>query len=399
MIKIITEKCVGCNACVKVCPFAAISLVAKKAVINDTVCTLCKACLPSCKFNAIAYQEEKTPQSHQQDLTGYKGVWVYGELARDNKPASVVYELLTKARELAKSLHTYPAVVVIGPHQAQEHFSLLKEYGAQKIFFAAHDQYKHFISEVFADAFFNVVKKHKPDIILAGATTIGRSLMPRLAVKLQTGLTADCTELHIDPQSRLLIQTRPAFGGNIMASIITNHTKPQMATVRHRVMKAVSLHGENTTGEIIEEKLVPSKSAVEFVKFIKEETTMVNIAEAEIIVSGGRGIGGKENFALIEELAKTLNAAVGASRAAVDNNWVPYSHQVGQTGTTVSPKIYIACGISGQIQHLVGMQSSDIIIAINKDPDAPIFKIADHGIVGDVFKVIPALIKRFRARK
>jgi len=396
MIKIINEKCVGCTACVKVCPFSAISMVSKKAVIDYHTCTLCKACVPSCKFSAIIYEEEKSAAPHKQDISGYSGVWVYGELTREYKPASVVLELLTKARDLAKDLKTYTAVVVIGPSAARSNFEVLKEYGADKIFFAHNEHYKHYLSEVFADAFFQVVKRHKPDIILAGATTIGRSLMPRLAVQLQTGLTADCTELHIDPKERLLIQTRPAFGGNIMACIITRNTKPQMATVRHRVMKAAAQ--KNPTCEIIEEKATPVKTGVEFIKFIKEETSKVNLAEANIIISGGRGIGAKENFALIEQFAESLNAAVGASRAAVDSGWIPYSHQVGQTGTTVSPKIYIACGISGQIQHLVGMQSSDIIVAINKDPDAPIFKVADYGIVGDLFKVIPALIKRFKAK-
>lgn len=397
MIKIITDKCIGCTACVKVCPFSAISMVSKKAVIDYHTCTLCKACVPSCKFSAIIYEEEKSAAPHKQDTSGYSGVWVYGELTRDYKPASVSLELLTKARDLAKDLKTYTAVVVIGPSAAKQHLDVLKEYGADKIFFVHNEHYKHYLSEVFSEAFFQVVKKHKPDIILAGATTIGRSLMPRLAVQLQTGLTADCTELHIDPKERLLIQTRPAFGGNIMACIITRNTKPQMATVRHRVMKA-SAH-KNPKCEIIEEKTTPSKTGVEFIKFLKEETSKVNIAEANIIISGGRGIGAKENFALIEQFAESLNAAVGASRAAVDSGWIPYSHQVGQTGTTVSPKIYIACGISGQIQHLVGMQSSDIIVAINKDPDAPIFKVADYGIVGDLFKVIPALIKRFKAQK
>lgn len=396
MLKIIAEKCVGCAACVKACPFAAITMVNKKAVIDLEKCTLCKACIPSCKFKAIVIEDEE-PGAATPDRTGYKGVWVFGELTREYKPAPVVYELLSKGRELARDLGTYTAVLVIGPQKAKESLSSLQEYGAEKVFLVADERFKQYLSDLYADACFQLVTRHKPDIILAGATTIGRSLMPRLAVKLQTGLTADCTELHIDSAERLLIQTRPAFGGNIMACIITRRTKPQMATVRHRVMKAIPVNAQAAPLEIIEEKAGTYASAVSFLRFVKEETSSVNLAEADIIVSGGRGMGSKEHFALIEEFARTLNAAVGASRAAVDSGWMPYSHQVGQTGTTVSPKTYIACGISGQIQHLVGMQSSDVIIAVNKDPDAPIFKIADYGIVGDLFKVIPALIKRFNA--
>ncbi len=395
MIKIIADKCVGCTACVKVCPFSAITMVNKKAVIDLEKCTLCKVCIPSCTFKAIVFEEEEPVVS--RDLSGYKGVWVFGELTREYKPASVVYELLSKGRELAQALGTYTGVMVVGPQKARESLQSLQDYGAEKVFLITDERFKHYISDLYAQACVQLVERHKPDIILAGATTIGRSLMPRLAVKLQTGLTADCTELHIDAQERLLIQTRPAFGGNIMACIITKRTKPQMATVRHRVMKAVPVKGRPAKMEIIEDECGNHTSSVQFLRFIREEISSVNLAEADIIVSGGRGIGSKEHFALIEELAKTLNAAVGASRAAVDSGWMPYSHQVGQTGTTVSPKVYIACGISGQIQHLVGMQSSEVIIAINKDPDAPIFKIADHGIVGDLFKVIPALIKRFNA--
>jgi electron transfer flavoprotein alpha subunit len=241
------------------------------------------------------------------------------------------------------------------------------------------------------------VEKYKPEILLCGATTMGRSLISRVAVKIYAGLTADCTGLDIDAKERLLLQTRPAFGGNIMATIITPTHRPQMATVRHKVMKEAPIQ-KGRKGELIEETadeaLLSSRSKL--IEIIEEIESTVNLTEADIIVSGGRGLRGPENFKIIEELALAVGGAVGASRAAVDAGWMPYSHQVGQTGKTVCPKIYIACGISGQIQHLIGMQSSKIIVAINKDSEAPIFKVATYGIVDDLFKVVPILAKKFK---
>jgi electron transfer flavoprotein alpha subunit len=234
-------------------------------------------------------------------------------------------------------------------------------------------------------------------VFLCGASTIGRSLVSRVAVRVNAGLTADCTGLAIDPKTLNLLQTRPAFGGNIMATIETPNARPQMATVRHKVMKEAEVNpsrkGE-VSMETIAEVLLQSKARR--LKFVPETETTMNIAEANIIVSGGRGLQTAENFALLRELADVIGAGVGASRAAVDSNWIPYSHQVGQTGKTVCPKIYIAAGISGQIQHLAGMQSSDIIVAINKDADAPIFKVATYGIVGDLFEILPLLTQQFR---
>ncbi len=222
-------------------------------------------------------------------------------------------------------------------------------------------------------------------------------MIARVAVKIHTGLTADCTELDIDPTDKMLQQTRPAFGGNIMATILCKNHRPQMATVRHKVFKEIAAD-TSRKGEVIEEKVTPDLlvSRTKIMDIIEEVVETVNLSEADIIVSGGRGMKSPENFALLEELAKVLGAAVGASRAAVDSGWIPYSHQVGQTGKTVCPKLYIACGISGQIQHLVGMQSSDTIIAINSDPHAPIFTVADYGIVGDLFQVVPLLTRKFK---
>lgn len=273
----------------------------------------------------------------------------------------------------------------------------LGERGADKVYLVDNPALKAFQDDPYTEVMVRLIEEYKPEVILCGATTIGRSLISRVAIKVNAGLTADCTGLDIDEKERLLLQTRPAFGGNIMATIITPNHRPQMATVRHKVMKEAPLQ-PGRAAEIIS-KAYPEEvfsSRTKLLEMVEEPGETVNLSEADIIVSGGRGMASKENFALLEELAKTLGGAVGASRSAVDADWIPYSHQVGQTGKTVVPKLYIACGISGQIQHLIGMQSSRIIVAINKDPDAPIFKVATYGIVGDVNEILPALIKEFK---
>ena len=393
-IRVIKDKCVGCGLCVKVCPQGAITLVDKKAVIDVDKCTFCGACVSACKFAAIVI--EKGERVARQDIKSYQGVWVFAE-QHQGEIAPVVFELLAKARQLADDLGTYVGAVFLGSNIKAKAQELIWR-GADKVFLVEDESLANYVAESYSQAIISLVNKYKPEIFLAGATSCGRSLVSRVAVKLYTGLTADCTDLDIDKEKKILIQTRPAFGGNIMAQIISPDFRPQMATVRHKVMPEAK-PDKTRKGEIIEEKIEKNllASVVEFLKFVKEEGGSVNLAEADIIVSGGRGLQKPENFSLIRELAETLNAAVGASRAAVDAGWIPYSHQVGQTGRTVCPKIYIACGISGQIQHLVGMQSSKIIVAINKDPDAPIFKVANYGLVGDLFKIIPALIKNLKA--
>jgi electron transfer flavoprotein alpha subunit len=255
-----------------------------------------------------------------------------------------------------------------------------------------------FDEDVQAELVSQILLEKKPEIFLGGGTVVGRSLLPRVAARILTGLTADCTELSIDPETQLLKQTRPAFGGNIMATILTQNHRPQMATVRHKVMTPAAKVSE-PKGKVIELKHIPiPKSKLEFLEFVEEKTATVNLVEADVIVSGGRGIKDPKNFTLIEQLALATGGAVGASRAAVDAGWIPYSHQVGQTGKTVKPTVYIACGISGAIQHLAGMKASDMIIAINSDPNAPIFDVAHYGIVGDLFQVVPELIKRLEAQ-
>ncbi len=269
-------------------------------------------------------------------------------------------------------------------------------YGVDEVWMIDNPKIGDFAEDIQAELVAAILREKKPEIFLGGGTIIGRSLLPRVASNIGTGLTADCTELSIDLETRFLRQTRPAFGGNIMATILCQYRRPQMATVRHKVMKAAG-KTNGASGKVIEFNNIPiPEPTIEVLEFVEEKTATVNLTDADFIVSGGRGIKDPRNFALIEELAKAVGGAVGASRAAVDAGWIPYSHQVGQTGKTVNPKIYFACGISGAIQHLAGMKSSDIIIAINNDPEAPIFEVAHFGIVGDLFEVIPEFLKQLK---
>lgn len=391
-IRVIKDKCTGCEICTGVCPAAAISMVNNTAQIDPDRCTLCMSCVSACPSEAIEVVRQTIVKD---DLSSYSGVWVFAE-CEENKLSSITFELLGKARKLAEDLNTHCAAVLLGYNVKNLTDSLIKR-GADIVYLVDHPALLHYTSETYANTISDLVKRFKPEIFLAGATTLGRSLVSRIAVSVRTGLTADCTGLDIDKDKKILVQTRPAFGGNIMARIVCTSYRPQMSTVRHKVMPEAAID-ENHQGKIVEvdfdEKFIDPR--VKFLDFIKEQISTVNLSEANIIVSGGRGLKSAENFKIIEELAEALGAAVGSSRACVDAGWIPYSHQVGQTGRTVNPKIYIACGISGQIQHLVGMQSSKTIIAINSDPDAPIFKVADYGIVGDLFTVIPLLTKKIK---
>ena len=334
------------------------------------------------------------------DLSHWRGVWVWVE-EEDNEICRVSFELLGKAKELAKELNTFVCAVYLG-YKVKEKVNRLFYKGAERVIVVDREELRNFISENYANVIVYLVKKYKPEIFLAGATIRGRSLFSQVAVRLNTGLTADCVGLEVDRSNRLLIQTKPALGDNVMAQIITPKHRPQMATVRYKVMKELK-EDSSYKGEAIEENLDKGLEFVDerikFIEFIKEDISEVNLTEAEIIVGVGRGVKEAKNIRLIEELAKTLGAGIGASRAAVDSGWLPYSHQIGQTGITVAPKVYIACGISGQIQHLVGIQSSKVIVAINKDPCAPIFNIADFGIVGDLFEIVPLLIEKFKKVK
>jgi len=396
-IQVIVEKCTGCTMCVKVCPFDAIRIMDKKAVVDYNKCTLCGACKDACKFKAILVEENNTVCA-LPNIQDYKGIWVFIE-QKNGKVQSVSYELLGKARELAQKLTTDVSAVVIG-NQMQDQLDEIIFRGADKIYLVEAPEIANFQDDPYSAILTKLVQKHKPEILLCGATNIGRSLISRVAINIKAGLTADCTGLDIDLEKKILLQTRPAFGGNIMATIISPNYRPQMATVRHKVFQPMTPNKARKS-KIIKETFEASvyASRTKLLDIVDEIESLVNLSEADIIVSGGRGMQAKDNFKVLEEFAHVIGAAVGSSRAAVDSGWMPYSHQVGQTGRTVAPKVYFACGISGQIQHIVGMSSSKIIIAINKDPEAPIFKYATYGIVGDVLTIIPALTKLFKEKQ
>ncbi|QNB46263.1 4Fe-4S dicluster domain-containing protein [Thermanaerosceptrum fracticalcis] len=386
------EKCIGCGNCVDSCPFGAIEMDGNMAKMNDK-CTECGACLESCPVEAISRSEKVKDENFS--LEDYKGVWVFAE-QRQGSIMNIAFELLGEGRKLADTLGVELGAVLIGDkveEKAQELFA----YGADVVYLIDHPELKNYRTEPYCGALEKAINAYKPEIVLIGATNIGRDLGPRIAGRIHTGLTADCTELAIDPEQRLLLQTRPAFGGNIMATILCPNTRPQMATVRPGVMKKM-IPDYCRTGKIVEitydAAAVKVRTAVR--EIVRETSRIVNLEEAQVIVAGGRGVGGPEGFKLLEEVAASLGGVVGASRAAVDAGWIPANHQVGQTGKTVHPKIYIACGISGAIQHVAGMQHSDIIIAINKNPNAPIFKVADYGIVGDLYQVVPLLIEALK---
>ena len=392
-INIDLDKCIGCGACESACPFGAISLKDGKAVVDGEKCRFCGSCVQACAMKAITMQKEEVKDAVDKSL--YKGVWVYAE-QRHGEISSVVYELLNKGSELAKTLNVPLSAILIGSNISAKAQDLINR-GADKVYVYDDPILAEFQDDPYSCILADLIKEEKPEIVLMGATNIGRSFASRVAAKIYTGLTADCTALEIDTETRNLMQTRPAFGGNIMATILTPRHRPQMATVRHKVFKEAKVQ-EGRTGEVINKTVDAQKiiNRTKFIGFFKDQSADVNISDADIIVSGGRGLGNPEGFKLIKELADLLGGAVGASRAAVDSDWIPYSHQVGQTGRTVAPKIYIACGISGQIQHMVGMSSSDTIIAINKDKDCPMMQTATYSLVGDLYEIIPAIIKEIK---
>ncbi len=394
LITINTEKCTGCGECITSCPFTSIEIKGGKAFINE-YCQFCRTCLSVCPEGAIVEIAEEGDKQ-KADLSAYRGVWVFAE-QRDKRIASVAYELLGAGRRLADELKTELSAVLFGAEEGAA--GELISWGADKVYHCGDPIFGKFNDEPYAQMLTALIKDHKPEIVLAGATPLGRSFIPRVAARLKTGLTADCTALEIDKETDNLLQIRPAFGGNIMATILCPNNRPQIATVRPRVMKRMEAD-LGRKGEVVHVDAGNLTCRTKVVETLKETSEcMVNLQEAEIIVSGGRGMSNAKGFGMLEELAVLLGGAVAASRAAVDEGWIPYMHQVGQTGKTVCPKVYIACGISGAVQHLVGMQSSDIIIAINKNPEAPIFNVATYGIVGDVNEVVPMLIKKLKEGK
>ncbi len=389
-IHIDIEKCTGCGSCEPVCPFGAIEVVDDVAQIKDN-CNICGACQDACDFDAIIIERPADEDAGEDDS---QGVWVFAEQF-DGKIKGVVYELLNKGRELADAVNTELCAVCLG-HNV-EGVEQLGEYGADKIYLFDDPSLAQFQDDIYTQCMVDLIKERKPRMMITGATALGRAFIPRVAAIIETGLTADCTDLDIDKENGLLLQTRPTFGGNIMATIVCRTRRPQMSTVRpHVFKKGTPKPGRNA--EIVNMSLngQPTDSRVRLLEFIEDVTEKIKVEDADIIVSGGRGLGKADNFKIVEELADVIGAAVGASRAVVDEGWIPYSHQVGQTGKTVCPKLYIACGISGAVQHLAGMQTSDMIVAINEDPNAPIFEVATYGIVGDLFEIVPMLTAKIK---
>ncbi|MDD2897333.1 MAG: electron transfer flavoprotein subunit alpha [Desulfuromonadaceae bacterium] len=383
--------CIGCLKCVKICPAQAIEMFFTPEELQI---------LAALQKGGTAPDEDDDPEAKAlaERLSAYRGVWVFIEQT-EGEAAKVSWELLGKGRELADILNVSLSAVVLGEnveHLCSEAFT----YGADQAYLIDAPVFLHYRTEVYLKALCQLIDRYKPEIILMGATGLGRDLAGAVATVVKTGLTADCTGLGIDDK-RNLMQTRPAFGGNIMATIMCDKFRPQMSTVRPHVMPMPEKHPGRSGTIIREECSVREKDVlakvIEIIKDSKKDS--VDIAGAEFIVSGGRGMMGPANFAILQDLADELGGVIGASRSAVDAGWMPHDRQVGQTGKTVRPKIYIACGISGAIQHLVGMQDSDLVIAINRDKEAPIFEVATYGIVGDLFQIVPELTREIRALK
>ena len=415
--RLLPGNCIACGRCEPECPVEAIAYDAGgEPLIDLEKCIGCRKCVKVCPADALEmyYTEEELRTIEELKARGewkepgaealtpvadeaYRGVWVFVE-QQDGAAASVSWELLGVGQRLAADLGVELSAVVLGSGVeplAGEAFA----HGASRVYLIDDPVLLHYRTEPYLKGTVDLVRKYKPEVVLIGATGLGRDLAGSMATVLETGLTADCTELTVDREQRLLEQTRPAFGGNIMATILNQHRRPQMASVRPHVMPKPARR-EGATGDIVREPLGLAEPDVKtkILEVIREDRGPghVDIAGAEVLVSGGRGLLGPENFRLLHDLAEVLRGTVSASRSAVDAGWMPYERQVGQTGKTVRPKIYIACGISGAIQHMVGMQDSDLIIAINRDRDAPIFEVADYGIVGDLFEVVPALTRRLQ---
>lgn len=395
MLKIDKELCIGCGICEEQCAFAAIEIVDGIAEVGDN-CTLCGACVEACEPQAMTMKIEG--DNLKTDLKSWSGVWVYCEF-RNTELATVSLELLGIGRKLANKRGVSLGAVLIGNDTGDTAEKLIG-HGADTVYKVDHPDLGLFTEDRYEKILSRLIKEHRPEVVLAGATAIGRSFIPGVATTLDAGLTADCTSLEIREEDGALLQTRPAFGGNIMATIECPRSRPQMATVRPKVMKAIEFD-TSRKGEIVEVTPEPEElqSRVKVIETVAASQGNVNIQESDILISGGRGLESEKGFELIRKLAETMGADVAASRAVVDAGWIPYPHQVGQTGKTVAPKLYVACGISGAVQHVAGMQSAEAIVAINRDKDAPIFDVADFGIVGDINEIIPKLIAKIEEQR
>ncbi|RCX16315.1 electron transfer flavoprotein alpha subunit apoprotein [Anaerobacterium chartisolvens] len=389
-IRILHDKCTKCGICIKKCLYNAIDLTDNKIEVNGN-CNYCGSCREACRHGAISIERAGVLQAN--DITAFKGVWVFAE-QKSGVLGSAVIELLGEGGRLAEALGVELSAVLVG-HNVGPMVEALSAYGADRVYIVDNPRLENYNDELYSAVVCDIISRYMPEIFLIASTSIGCSLAPRMASRLGTGLTADCVSLDIDIESRRLIQTRPAFGGNLMASIICPYHRPQMCTIKPRVMKAVSPDYLRRAEVIAPRVVIPGAVNASVIDIIKDAGQRVNLSEADIIVSAGRGMEEPRNLEMIYELAGVLGASVGGSRAIVDAGWLDYRCQIGQTGKTVRPKVYFACGISGAIQHLAGITASKLIVAINSDPDAPIFKVSHLGIVGDVKKIIPAFINEF----
>jgi electron transfer flavoprotein alpha subunit len=388
-----SDLCNGCKRCLKTCPYDAVAMVEGKARISER-CTSCGACLAVCPQAAI---ETDVEPRRIPDFSDRKGVWVFAE-QRDGQLHRVSLELLGKAQELARDLHEDVSAVLLGSQVAKLSQTLIN-HGADRVYLKELKALKDYRTTAYAKILTELIKTYKPSMLLMGATHMGRDLAPRVSIQTGAGLTADCTDLTIDPDEGILLQTRPAFGGNVMATIANRYSRPQMATVRPGVMQPASRSPRN--GEVVrfQTSLKEREIGTKVLEKVKEKARGVGLHAAKVIVAAGRGVGSKQAMKQIFSLAEVMGGDVAGTRIIVEQGWLPSEKQVGQTGQTVRPDIYIACGISGAIQHRAGMLASRYIIAINTDKAAPIFDIADWGLVGDLHEIVPRMTDAIRAKR
>ncbi len=390
MLTINLERCTGCELCAASCPYDGITIIETKAHFNEN-CISCGICLSACPFNAITSSEAIDKKDLKIGWDG--GIWVIAESSQ-NQLQPVTLELISIARTLADQLNVPTSVVLMG-RDTQHALAQLKSSPADHIFLLEDARIRDGSILQQSAVLAPVITEYRPEIILIGATPDGRSLAPRLAARLQTGLTADCTELTIDSDRRLLIQTRPAFGGNLMAEIVCPYHRPQMATVRPGVFSIEDFAVIKEPEVHTLKRQIPEIPALELLEQRYTSNDDIDLTASQVIIGVGRGIGSVENLQLVERLAELIHAQIACTRPLVEAGWLDYKHQVGQTGCTVSPQLYLACGISGAVQHLAGISSAETVIAINNDPSAPIFNRADYSLIGDVTEILQELIAQY----